>query len=188
MVFMHTQHPVSGNNKVNCGENIAWGYPSRFGFDSTQAWYNEIVDTEGGLGLTDTMNGPSGEALGHYTQIVWKGSTRLGCGVGRATTKNLEGDFWVCQYCKGGNYQGQFADNVSRPSRHRQSAPLEVLPHHLPRRRPRLLQSNLHPLRHSLRRRLPSISKIVWLLTPLVHVRNVLTIYNVLEQVSVART
>ena len=39
------------------------------------------------------------------------------------------------------------------------------------RRRPRLLQSNLR----SLRRRLRSISKIAWLLTPLVHVRNVLT-------------
>ena len=29
------------------GENITWGYPSWPGSDSTQAWYNEIVDTQG---------------------------------------------------------------------------------------------------------------------------------------------
>jgi len=114
-VYAHSTSDFREQQGEYCGENIAWGYPSRSGFDSTQAWYNEIVDTEGGLGLTDTMYGPGGEALGHYTQIVWKGSTRLGCGVGRATTQNLEGDFWVCQYCKGGNYQGQFADNVFSP-------------------------------------------------------------------------
>jgi len=118
-VYAHSTSDFREQEGEYCGENIAWGYPSRSGFDSTQAWYNEILDTEGGLGLTDTMNAPGGEALGHYTQIVWQGSTRLGCGVGRATatTQNLEGDFWVCQYCKGGNYQGQFTDNVFSPTK-----------------------------------------------------------------------
>eukprot|EP00450_Noctiluca_scintillans_P029456 CAMPEP_0194549482 /NCGR_PEP_ID=MMETSP0253-20130528/95227_1 /TAXON_ID=2966 /ORGANISM="Noctiluca scintillans" /LENGTH=362 /DNA_ID=CAMNT_0039396911 /DNA_START=46 /DNA_END=1131 /DNA_ORIENTATION=- len=118
-VYAHSTSDFREQEGEYCGENIAWGYRSRSGFDSTQDWYNEILDTEGGLGLTDTMNAPGGEALGHYTQIVWQGSTRLGCGVGRATatTQNLEGDFRVCQYCKGGNYQGQFAANVFSPTK-----------------------------------------------------------------------
>ena len=54
------------------------------------------------------------KALGHYTQVVWKNSTRLGCSDGRATVDNLESDYWVCQYCSAENYRGQFAEKVLR--------------------------------------------------------------------------
>ena len=30
----------------NCVENLAWGHPTRTELDSTQAWYDEIADTD----------------------------------------------------------------------------------------------------------------------------------------------
>ena len=107
-VYEHSSSDFRNQGSEICGENLAWGYPTRTGLGSTQAWYDEIGDTDGGLGLAESIYSDSGKALGHYTQVVWKTSTRLGCGVGRATVNNLKGDYWVCQYCSVGNYRRQF--------------------------------------------------------------------------------
>jgi uncharacterized protein YkwD len=100
------------------GENIAWGTPTRTGTHSTQSWYDEIKDTPGGQGTPSSCDdSPTGEAVCHYTQVVWKGSIKLGCGKGRATISGTDGDFWVCQYGIAGNMNGQFGENVLGPSR-----------------------------------------------------------------------
>lgn len=44
-------------------------------------------------------------ATGHFTQVVWKATKRLGCG--------QAGKFVVCNYYPAGNVQGQFRDNVA---------------------------------------------------------------------------
>ena len=41
--------------------------------------------------------------VGHYTQMVWKGTTRLGC----AVRKGRKWDFLVCRYSPPGNVVGQ---------------------------------------------------------------------------------
>jgi len=105
------------------GENLAWGSPSRTGLDSVSAWYDEIVDTANGgapTGCDDWAPGSEGAALCHYTQVVWRSSTLLGCGQGRATIDHpthgpMEGDYWVCQYSPAGNMQGAFDNNVNAP-------------------------------------------------------------------------
>ncbi len=101
---------------VQLGENLAWGYPTRSGISSTKAWYDEISLTEGGKGLVTTFSA----AIGHYTQVVWKATTRLGCAVGKAVVSTKqgpkEGDYIVCQYGSAGNYQGQFSANVLAPT------------------------------------------------------------------------
>jgi pathogenesis-related protein 1 len=55
-------------------------------------------------------NGCSG-TCGHYTQVVWAASARLGCGVANCTTNSPFGggdwQFWVCNYDPPGNYVGQ---------------------------------------------------------------------------------
>ena len=63
-------------------------------------WYDEIKDTPGGKGEeTDfKMN------TAHYTQVVWKKTTNLGCG----ETKGMI----CCMYGEGGNMQGAYAENV----------------------------------------------------------------------------
>lgn len=47
---------------------------------------------------------------GHFTQVVWRGTTQLGCG--RSTCTNGRMDIWVCHYDPAGNYEGQYPANV----------------------------------------------------------------------------
>jgi len=102
------------------GENLAWGYPTRTGLDSVEAWYDEIVDTDGTPDNCGDATSP-GKAVCHYTQVVWMLSTKLGCGKGKAKvtypSATYDGDFWVCQYGPAGNYNGEFASNVLAPSK-----------------------------------------------------------------------
>jgi len=65
-------------------------------------------------------------ATGHFTQVVWKSTTRVGCA--SAICKNIKDGsgkllfstqfptsaFTVCNYHLPGNYQGQFAQNVQK--------------------------------------------------------------------------
>lgn len=50
---------------------------------------------------------------GHYTQVVWRDSLRLGCGVADCTTGSPFGggtgswQLWVCNYDPPGNYTGK---------------------------------------------------------------------------------
>jgi hypothetical protein len=48
------------------------------------------------------------DGCGHYTQVVWRTSTELGCGV--ASCKTQDGwnqDIWICNYGPAGNIGGQ---------------------------------------------------------------------------------
>jgi hypothetical protein len=48
------------------------------------------------------------DGCGHYTQVVWRTSTKLGCGVSTCTsTRGYQTDIWICNYSPGGNYVGQ---------------------------------------------------------------------------------
>lgn len=53
----------------------------------------------------DTNTCVAGEQCYHYTQIVWEGTTEVGCGVAR--TQEATKEVWVCQYAPGGNVIGQ---------------------------------------------------------------------------------
>ncbi|WP_264714098.1 CAP domain-containing protein [Limobrevibacterium gyesilva] len=43
------------------------------------------------------------QSVGHYTQMVWRSSTRVGC----AIASNAQNDFLVCRYSPQGNFFGQ---------------------------------------------------------------------------------
>ena len=66
------------------------------------AWYDEV----------DRYNynnpGFSG-ATGHFTQVVWKDTKKLGCAISNCPG---QGDIYVCHYDPAGNYAGQFEENV----------------------------------------------------------------------------
>jgi len=49
-----------------------------------------------------------GMGTGHFTQVVWKTSTKLGCGIG----KGNRGVYVCCQYLEAGNYMGEYTKNV----------------------------------------------------------------------------
>jgi pathogenesis-related protein 1 len=47
------------------------------------------------------------DGCGHYTQVVWRGSTELGCGVGTCKNGVLTEDIWICNYAPAGNFIGR---------------------------------------------------------------------------------
>jgi hypothetical protein len=93
------------------GENVAWlsGYmPSgnpqiKDGRMVTGMWASEKADFA--LGASgDSCTKPTGGVVGHYTQIVWHATQKVGCGVSQC------GDgatLFVCQYYPGGNMMGE---------------------------------------------------------------------------------
>ena len=69
--------------------------------------YNEVCDP--GYDFTS----PSFSAgTGHFTQVVWKGSTVLGIGRAEGTMRGMKCTYTVARYRPAGNMMGAFAQNV----------------------------------------------------------------------------
>ena len=47
------------------------------------------------------------DGCGHYTQLVWRNSTQLGCGLSSCTSSGVNYDIWICNYAAPGNVVGQ---------------------------------------------------------------------------------
>jgi len=92
------------------GENIAASAPpGRWGIsDVVGAWAGEVSDYD----YSNNTCAP-GKDCGHYTQIVWRDTTRVGCAHRLCNTNTPFGsqapdwDFWVCDYEPPGNVIGQ---------------------------------------------------------------------------------
>ncbi|ODQ82028.1 hypothetical protein BABINDRAFT_160237 [Babjeviella inositovora NRRL Y-12698] len=91
------------------GENLAYGYSVK---GAINAWYNEGSDyayyneTASSDGITDE---DIFKKYGHFTQLLWKGSGELGCGI--KTCINL-GVYLICSYGPQGNVVGHLQENV----------------------------------------------------------------------------
>uniref|UniRef100_A0A0N4ZLS3 SCP domain-containing protein n=1 Tax=Parastrongyloides trichosuri TaxID=131310 RepID=A0A0N4ZLS3_PARTI len=83
------------------GENLAWVSDESIADTSVKMWYDENADYD------YSSPGFSGDT-GHFTQLVWKGSQKVGCGIASGSG----GVYTVCQYKPPGNYEGEFEDNV----------------------------------------------------------------------------
>lgn len=87
------------------GQNIAYGYPTMQAV--VDAWYNEVSNYNYATGK------PIKGVTGHFTQVVWKGTTEIGCAATYCT--NLRAIYYVCDYSAPGNYVGQYTANVFKP-------------------------------------------------------------------------
>lgn len=88
------------NEFYEIGENLAVGYDD---VDAVDAWYNEIK-------YYDYNNPVYQSKAGHFTQMVWKNTKKMGCAY-----KTCGGDLYnyiVCEYAEAGNWDGEFQDNV----------------------------------------------------------------------------
>ncbi len=94
----------TGHSQSGYGENIAWGYSSIPAV--VTAWYEEED-------VYDYDNPGFSSAVGHFTQVVWKGTIEIGCAL--KTDCSKWPTTWICQYNPPGNYSGQFAQNVFPP-------------------------------------------------------------------------
>jgi hypothetical protein len=94
------------------GENIAATAPGGRA-DATPAYVVGLWAGEWPDYTYATNSCAAGKVCGHYTQLVWRGTTRVGCARARCTTNSPFGasfptwDFFVCDYEPPGNYAGQ---------------------------------------------------------------------------------
>ncbi|WP_328401035.1 CAP family protein [Nocardia sp. NBC_00403] len=96
------------------GENLFYMMGDQVtGFGVTKAWYDEIKDYD--------FNNPGySQTTGHFTQVVWKNSQRLGVGIACDGTRS----YAVANYDPAGNMGGvsssdtsqHYRENVGRPS------------------------------------------------------------------------
>lgn len=102
------------------GENLYWASAFKSGTkEGNGAWQwqsqeqevseQQVVDSWGSeiewySYESNVCNAPSGESCGHYTQLIWKGTTEVGCG--KATCPD-NSQVWVCNYDPPGNIVGQ---------------------------------------------------------------------------------
>lgn len=86
------------------GENIFWGSAGAdwSAADAVASWVSEKLYYDHG---SNTCSAPEGQSCGHYTQVVWRDSTAIGCA--RVVCDNNGGVFIVCSYNPPGNFVGQ---------------------------------------------------------------------------------
>ncbi len=79
------------------GENLAVGYSAE---GAVEAWYDEGND----------YDYSSCSTYDHFTQVVWKSTTKVGCGLKECG--GSVGDYIICSYDPAGNYVGECSENV----------------------------------------------------------------------------
>lgn len=81
------------------GENLAVGFSD--GTAALQAWYSE----------GNNYDYSNTNQYTHFTQVIWKSTTKLGCAIKDCTAQNW-GHYVICSYDPAGNMVGEEAANV----------------------------------------------------------------------------
>ena len=85
------------------GENLAFWRGTHTSLSSMIGlWGQEKQQFKEGT-FPDVSRDGNWFSVGHYTQMVWRATTEVGCGIGN----NGQTDFLVCWYSPQGNYIGR---------------------------------------------------------------------------------
>ncbi|CAE6410824.1 unnamed protein product [Rhizoctonia solani] len=90
------------------GQNLYAGTGNPTAADAVGAWNAESKDYN-----------PGGPKPSHWTQVVWKETTKLGCALkqcepGTIFDAKYTANYYVCHYSPAGNVRGQFTQNVQK--------------------------------------------------------------------------
>jgi len=95
--FVHSHGPY--------GENLAAGTGDYSIASATGDWASEA-----------SQYNPANPVFSHFTQMVWKATTQVGCAVqscgGIFPSSYGNAQYYVCEYYPPGNVEGEFAQNV----------------------------------------------------------------------------
>jgi Cysteine-rich secretory protein family/Beta/Gamma crystallin len=95
--LIHSQAPGQGENLFVGGPSGAFGYTRM-----VDDWgYEQQSFVPGPF----TGVGSDGNPTGHYTQMIWRSTTHVGCAIATSGDGN---DFLVCRYSPQGNVDGQY--------------------------------------------------------------------------------
>lgn len=117
LTFLRKDNKIIVNYETTCFQQVGQNYAESSGFGMAvdrismikrlvKSWYDEVKDMNPSLVAGVQFIGP---VIGHYTQVVWGETTRVGCGL---THKQEEegGQFnirLVCNYKGAGNWVGE---------------------------------------------------------------------------------
>ena len=120
-------HQNNCGTKIPDGENLSFGWsesngrpvlPGQTGQAAVDGWYSEIRAYNFDNPVL-RFSGGAGSVNGHFTQVVWKGSTQIGCAQATCPIDTnmgpKQGTLWVCRYSPAGNNPQTLAQNVQRP-------------------------------------------------------------------------
>ncbi|CAE7119688.1 unnamed protein product [Rhizoctonia solani] len=90
------------------GQNLAAGTGNPSAATAVGWWNDESKDYN-----------PNNPQYSHWTQVVWKSTTRLGCAMSQCAPGTIfdasyVANYFVCHYNPAGNVIGQFAQNVQK--------------------------------------------------------------------------
>ena len=113
-VFIHGSY----DQRNGAGENLFYTYsqfpldPATLAQQAVGAWYEEVEDY-------DYSKPGFSVDTGHFTQVVWKETTQIGCGVAQGPKvlagRNATINYVVCHYAPHGNIYGDYPTNVLKP-------------------------------------------------------------------------
>jgi pathogenesis-related protein 1 len=96
------------HSTTNYGENIYYAgaaYRSDGTTSAQEITAQHVVDAWGNeVQYYDYASNTCHSVCGHYTQVVWKSTTEVGCGMAFCGDKS---QLWVCQYTPRGNMVGE---------------------------------------------------------------------------------
>ena len=110
-LFAHSSQAQSGTY----GQNLfkGWGSPTyTYSLDASTNWYNEVQYYNYVTGGSNDL----GKAVGHFTAMVWKASTKVGFGFAKVSDSSGQSFYVVANYSPTPNVVGQYQENVNTPT------------------------------------------------------------------------
>jgi hypothetical protein len=90
------------DSQTEHGENLWMGTASSYvPQEMVGGWIDERKDFKSGV-FPDVSRTPNWQDVGHYTQLIWKTTTHVGCAKAAGKTD----DYLVCRYSPPGNVTG----------------------------------------------------------------------------------